>query len=89
MSNLVIRVPQSLLLPDNDRYTNRFYIKSESVDRNGQGKLYTVAQSKSGKWWSCSCFGWVRHKKCKHLRAIGIPEKPYTPFEAKLEAKND
>lgn len=34
------------LLPDNDRYTNRFEVKSESSNR-----LYIVAQNKStGEW---------------------------------------
>jgi len=68
----------SLLLPDNSQYTNRFEIKSGTSDA-----IYTVAQSKSGRWWACSCLGWIRHKHCKHLDALGLPGK-HRPFEAAL-----
>lgn len=53
------------LLPDNDRYTNRFNIKSESSNR-----LYVVAQNKANGQWSCSCMGWIRYRKCKHLGTL-------------------
>ena len=72
------RPPGSHLLPDNSQYTNRFEIKSQSSDA-----IYTIAQSKSGRWWACSCLGWIRHKRCKHLDALGLPGK-HEPFEAKL-----
>lgn len=52
-------------LPDNKLYTNRFEIKSESSDR-----LYIVAQNKATGNWSCSCMGWLRNRKCKHLTAL-------------------
>ena len=67
-----------LLLSDNSQYTNRFEIKSQSSDA-----IYTVAQSKTGRWWACSCLGWIRHKKCKHLDALGLPGK-HRPYEAAL-----
>lgn len=66
-------VPDKDKLPDNAFYTNRFYVKSQSSN-----SLYVVAQSKSGRWWSCSCPGWIRHRKCKHLAAMSLPayQKP-------------
>jgi hypothetical protein len=51
-------------LPDNEQYTNRFEIPSS----NGK-KLYKIAQHKTTKIWSCSCTGWIAHRKCKHLKA--------------------
>ena len=38
--------------------------KSESSD-----KEYTVKQSKNGKL-SCSCWGYMAHKKCKHVKQV-------------------
>jgi hypothetical protein len=79
MSNkLTIFVPASMLLQDNAQYTNRFKIRSSS-----SGDIYIVAQNKSGRWWSCGCFGWIRHKHCKHLRELGLPGH-HVPFEAQL-----
>lgn len=69
-----IYVEKGVRLPDNDQWRFRFEIKSESSNR-----LYTVAQHKTKKHWACSCPGWKRFRKCKHLSAIGLPnnEKPY------------
>lgn len=57
------------LLPDNDRYTNRFEIKSESSNR-----LYVVAQNKKTGEWSCSCPGWLIMRngirRCKHITQL-------------------
>ncbi len=64
-------------LPDNAAYCNRFEIKSETSDR-----IYIIAQSKTGRWWSCSCHGWLSRKKCKHLAALGLPSH-HQPFEPK------
>ena len=78
----IIKVPQFMqgeALPDNAQWTNRTAIKSES-----SGRMYTIAQNKSGRWWACSCPGWIGHKKCKHLRALGLPPN-YTKFEAQLK----
>jgi hypothetical protein len=77
---IVIRVPQDRRLPDNDQWTNRFQIKSESSER-----LYTIAQNKSGLWWGCNCPGWISKKNCKHLRSLGLPGQ-HQPFEATLPA---
>ncbi len=69
-------------LPDTEAYINRFEIKSETSDR-----IYIVAQSRTGRWWSCSCNGWLRHKKCKHLAALGLPSnhQPYEPPRPRRE----
>lgn len=53
------------VLPDNSQWTNRFEIKSESSNR-----IYIVAQKISDKTWGCSCMGWRRYRKCKHLDTI-------------------
>jgi hypothetical protein len=76
---VVVRIPAGTqLLPDNKLYTHRFEIHSSSSD-----SVYVIAQSKSGRWWSCGCFGWIRHKHCKHLEALGLPGY-HTPHEARL-----
>ena len=71
MSNSLVtftRPKGTVALPDNASYMNRFEIKSETSRR-----IYIIAQSKSGRWWSCSCPGWLRHRKCKHLQCLGLP----------------
>jgi prepilin-type N-terminal cleavage/methylation domain-containing protein len=55
-------------LPDNDQYTNRFEIKSQTSNRK-----YIIAQHKTSRWWACSCPGWIRTRSCKHLIACGLP----------------
>jgi len=80
MSNIVIHKPAgTITLPDNNTYINRFEIKSSSSNR-----IYVIAQSKKGRWWSCSCPGWIRHRKCRHLEAMGLPSGQ-VPFEALLK----
>ena len=68
--------PGTTPLPDNAVWENRFQVKSESSNR-----LYTIAQNKQKRHWACSCRGWVAHRKCKHLTALGLPcfEKPFEP----------
>lgn len=59
------------ILPDNDQYTNRFEIKSESSNR-----IYVIAQRKSDNEWTCSCPSWIRarnghsNRTCKHLTSL-------------------
>ena len=53
------------ILPDNSQWKNRFEIKSESSNR-----LYIIAQNKKTEKFSCSCFGHIRYKKCKHITAF-------------------
>jgi len=50
------------LLEDNRSHTNRFNVRSETSD-----SLYVVAQNKSTGEWGCSCQGWIRYRRCKHL----------------------
>jgi len=56
-------------LPDNRTHINRMHIKSGTSNR-----LYTVAQRATGGsthgQWECSCMGWIRHRRCKHLTAM-------------------
>lgn len=74
----VIRISQSLSLPDNDQWQFRFQVESETSNR-----LYVIAQNKKKKHWGCSCPGWKRFKQCKHLEALGIPGKEQ-PFEVNV-----
>lgn len=55
----------STLLPDNDRWTNRFQVKSASSD-----SLYVIAQQRADGVWGCSCPGWRHHRRCKHLTDV-------------------
>ena len=61
-------------LSDNQQWTNRLEIKSETSNR-----LYIVAQNKDKRHWGCSCPGYKIHRKCKHLAALQLPagERPY------------
>jgi hypothetical protein len=54
-------------LPDNDQWTNRFEIESETSDR-----IYIVAQNKSTGIWGCSCPAWRTRRYCKHLGSLGL-----------------
>jgi hypothetical protein len=79
---LKVNIPEDRRLPDTNTHINRFQIKSESSNR-----LYTIAQSRSGLWWSCGCPGFIGHsgKQCKHMRELGLPGF-HQPFEATLPA---
>jgi uncharacterized Zn finger protein len=61
-------------LPDNQQWTNRLEIKSETSNR-----LYIIAQNKDKRHWGCSCPGYKIHRRCKHLAALQLPagERPY------------
>lgn len=64
----------SSLEPDNDKWTNRFLVKSTS-----SSSMHRVAQLKydnagmAAGTWGCSCRGWTMHvdaqgrRKCRHL----------------------
>jgi len=75
---LQLRISKEMLLPDTDQWQLRFHIESESSNR-----LYVIAQHKTKRHWGCSCPGWKRHRNCKHLSALGIPNHE-TPFEVNL-----
>jgi len=79
---LKVSIPEDRRLPDTNTHVNRFQIKSGSSNR-----LYTIAQSRSGLWWACSCPGFIGHggKQCKHLASLGLPGY-HQPFEATLPA---
>ena len=67
-ANLALPIPADSRLPDNAQYTNRFEVRSQS-----SSAVYIIAQHKTGRWWACSCHGWIRHKKCKHLTTLSLP----------------
>lgn len=63
MNSLTVKKPSGgIALPDNDQWTNRFEIRSESSNR-----VYIVAQNKKTGNWGCSCPGYLSKRKCKHL----------------------
>lgn len=75
----VLCIPRgSVRLRDNDQWTNRFEIRSETSDR-----VYILAQHKKKKHWGCSCPSYRVRRTCKHLEAIGLPANE-TPHEAQL-----
>lgn len=53
------------ILPDTTRHEFRMTIRSSSSTR-----LYVVARQKSDRQWQCSCMGWIRHRRCKHLTSM-------------------
>lgn len=53
------------ILPDNDQWTFRMEIRSET-----SGRLYVVAQNKKTKQWGCSCPRWKTKRTCKHLKSM-------------------
>lgn len=55
----------SALMPDNDVWTNRFTVESET-----SSNIYTVAQRRSDGVWGCSCKGWTHYRKCKHVTRV-------------------
>lgn len=67
----------SSLMPDNDKWTNRFKVESTS-----SSSMHTVAQLKQdygllpAGTWGCSCRGWTMHvdaqgrRKCRHLEPL-------------------
>jgi len=80
-SELVVRLPEDDVLPDNEQWVNRFEIRSETSNR-----VYVVAQNKSKRYFGCSCPGWKRHRRCKHLEALCLPNYE-KPCEVRLEKR--
>ena len=70
-----VLVEKNNILPDNNLWKNRFEIHSESSDR-----IYIISQNIAKGYMGCSCPGWKRYRKCKHLSALGLPnnEVPVT-----------
>ncbi len=75
MATNLARVLEQKQLPDNNQWTNRFEVRSETSNR-----VYIIAQNKSGRWWGCSCPGWIRYKRCKHLTQLALPGN-FRPLE--------
>lgn len=61
----VARQTGNVALPDNDQWTDRLQIRSETSSR-----LYVVARNKRTGSYGCSCPGWKSHRTCKHLTAM-------------------
>jgi hypothetical protein len=78
---VTIYVDREIIKPDNDQWTNRFEIHSETSDR-----IYTIAQNKRHRHWACSCMAWKRYRHCKHLDAVGVPNYE-RPYEAKIQGR--
>lgn len=63
MNSIAIRMPAgSVALPDNDQWTSRFQIRSESSNR-----IYVVAKNKKSGKFGCSCPAYCSRRYCKHL----------------------
>ncbi len=76
----VLRVSQSMMLPDSDQWQNRFEIKSETSNR-----VYVIAQNKKRRHWGCSCPSYRTRRRCKHLEEIGLPTNE-VPYEALIRS---
>jgi hypothetical protein len=88
MSVPTIYVPPDRRLPDEGNYINCFEVKSETprwvIDkatgkRVQRASIYKISQHKTGRWWACSCPGWITHRHCKHLERLQLPchNRPY------------
>ena len=77
-SLITLPVAKNDVLPDNEQWTNRFEIRSETSNR-----VYIIAQHKKHRHWGCSCPGWRTKRNCKHLNALALPAHE-KPFEVKL-----
>src|SRR5262249_4085132 len=67
-----------------NQWVNRTEIKSETSNR-----VYVVAQHAEKRFWGCSCPGWRRHRRCKHLDRLGLPggEHPFEVGEGPMKKK--
>ncbi|WP_276484769.1 hypothetical protein [Paraflavitalea pollutisoli] len=75
---LQLYISGSMTLPDDNQWQYRFYVESETSNR-----LYIISQNIKHRHWGCSCPGWKRYRKCKHLQALGLPGNEQ-PFEVNL-----
>jgi hypothetical protein len=64
-----VSVPRRSRLPDTSQWINRFEVRSETSNA-----IYVIAQNRVGRWWGCSCMGWIRHHHCKHLCTLALPD---------------
>jgi hypothetical protein len=73
-----LHIDSDVALPDNTQWQFRFEIHSESSNR-----VYVVSQHKKHRHWACSCPGYIFHRTCKHLQALGLPGHE-TPHEVNV-----
>lgn len=71
-------INRELMLPDTNQWQFRMEIESETSNR-----VYVVSQNIKKRHWGCSCMGYRRYRKCKHLEAMGLPSHE-TPYEPKI-----
>lgn len=76
INKAILRLWGAKRLPNGGAWTNRFEVHTNNT--------YIISQSKNGRWWACGCRGWITHKNCKHLKALGLPGS-FVPLEVKLE----
>lgn len=55
--------------PDDSRYKCRFDIPGSTGDVH----RISFDSAPGAGYWKCSCRGNIRHGKCKHLDAMGLP----------------
>ena len=71
-TSIIKRIERAALktLGDDGRYKCRFEIRSGTSDR-----VYRISfdAAPGAGYWKCSCMGNIRHGKCKHLTAMGLP----------------
>jgi hypothetical protein len=67
-----------------NQWVNHTEIRSETSNR-----VYVVAQHAGKRHWACSCPGWRRHRRCKHLERLGLPsaEEPFEVEEGHAKRK--
>jgi hypothetical protein len=75
---MTIRVARADMLPDSPSWVNRFTFHSDS------GHDYTIAQSRVGRYFGCSCPRWRFKRDCKHLQALGLKANAQ-PCEVSIE----
>lgn len=61
-------------MADSDQWTDRVEVKSETSDN-----VYTVSRRISTDTWECSCPGWKRFRKCKHLNSMKLKPTQLNP----------
>jgi len=64
-----------------NQWINRMEIRSETSNR-----VYVVSQHAEKRFWGCSCPGWRRHRRCKHLERLGLPSGEEA-FEVEVQSK--
>jgi serine protease inhibitor len=65
---ITLRINSDVALENKGKWIHRFEIKSESSDRK-----YILAFHADKHFFGCSCQGWLRYRKCKHLAALNLP----------------